>query len=817
MEPGSRTLEVGLSGEEDLQAYRHEKLQLADVLLSLMHIAEARRDDERSKQVREISARLAEDRFQLAVVGQFSRGKSTLMNAVLGNDYLPTGALPMTSVITTVVYGSCAKATVWRRDGSVPIETPVSELVQYVAQASQQRQELAVSSALVELPAEVLRLGFCFVDTPGVGSAIVGNTKATEAFLPQADAVIFVSSFDSPLSEAELSFLRLVRQEVKRVFVVLNKRDLVSTAEAAEIEAFVVSRLKEVGIEEPDIFALSARDGLAAKRCGDLPGLLNSGLEALELELTDYLTTEKAREWLLRVGERADKVIASFASEARAAASLAEGGAPGALVDEFVDELLARLEADRGRLVSALEESTRQQTEHFSERMWPGLMAELMKVVGPEAGHPGGPQEGEGVLTARPDALTERLALVVGQWADKAVGQWYLDLEKASEPLLSGLCRIPGELALETARRFGTVAAPGGDGVSDRLPRIMPVRVEWTLAVPRDKAILRSQRRFARLLRDAVQTAAEGYVQRLAGAAGGSVHRWLADVGTWSQAELRGARDRVRARMATPADDNLQRELSALMSAIAASRSRLESWSTVRRRETPRPRVRAARQEMAEQGSGCVVCEQVVRALFEFMSHRQFELATRAGARSAHAAAKGFCAVHTWYYERIGSPIGISEAYAPLAEATADALLEAAAGMSSPAELQTALWRSSRPDCAACATLYSAQGKALGDVLADLARPGASPAVPALCLSHSAQVVSLALDEGLARQVVTATADRLKRRAEDMRSYSLKRQSLRRRFIDQEEETAYRDVLIRLVGHPLLAGTGLVEGRDCPR
>jgi len=50
--------------------------------------------------------RLAADRFQLAVAGQFSRGKSTLMNALPGAAYLPVGALAMTSVVTTVRYGS---------------------------------------------------------------------------------------------------------------------------------------------------------------------------------------------------------------------------------------------------------------------------------------------------------------------------------------------------------------------------------------------------------------------------------------------------------------------------------------------------------------------------------------------------------------------------------------------------------------------------------------------------------------------------------------------------------------------------------------
>jgi small GTP-binding protein len=792
-------------GEEALEAYRHEKLQLADVLLGLMHIAEARRDDERIEQVREISAQMAEDRFQLAVVGQFSRGKSTLMNAVLGYDYLPTGALPMTSVITTVVYGSRPKATVWRGEGSMPIETPLGDLVRYVAQASQERQELGVRSALIELPAEVLRLGFSFVDTPGVGSAIVANTKTTERFLLQADAVIFVTSFDSPFSEAEMAFLRLVRNEVKRLFFVLNKRDLVSDVEAVEIEAFVIARLKELGIVDPDVFALSARDGLAAKLRGDLPGLLDSGLEPLEAELTDYLTAEKAREFLLRVGERAEKVAASFASEARAAVGLSRDGLPGPLLSEFVEDLLERLDSERCRLVSALMGSVLPQVEQFPKEMAPKLVKGLLEVVGPEADLTG--RRGQGEDLRAPLAVTESwIRQSVKEWGDKAVDAWLANLEKTSEELLSGLSGIPGELMRETSRRFGTVAAPVDDGVSRRLPRVIAVRVDLTMSVRRAKLGVRPRKKSAALLREVVQATAEDHAQQLASAVRRSVDQWLAEIGTWSQRELLRAVDRVKARLATPPSDNLDGELSALTSAIAASRSRLESWSIARGREMPNPSLRPSSRRVAARESGCVVCEQLVKALFQFMSHYQFQLATLVGARRSHAVAKGFCAAHTWYYEYIGSPVGVSQGYAPLAEATADTLLEAVAGTSGRAELEAALSRASRADCAACARLYSVCKEVLRRLSANLERSGSPQEIPALCLRHAAEMISLGLDDDSARQVVSSTASRLKRRAEDMRSYSLKRQSLRRGFIDEEEETAYRDVLLRLVGHPLLAG-----------
>ena len=274
-----------------LAEYRRRKLDLAEVIRAAMHLAEDRRDQERVTTARELLARLAEDRFQLAVVGQFSRGKSTLVNAILGDAYLPTGALPVTSVVTTVGYGSRARVVVRRTETSLPIETSVDDLPRFVVQASAEREELGVASVEIEVPAEVLRLGFWFVDTPGVGSAIAANTATTRRYLPDADAVIFVTGFDAPLGEPELQFLDDVRRHVKRLFFVVNKLDLLPAAEAEEVTRFVRDRVFERTGAQPRMFAISARGGLEAKLHGDPERLASSGLPELERTLVRFLTS----------------------------------------------------------------------------------------------------------------------------------------------------------------------------------------------------------------------------------------------------------------------------------------------------------------------------------------------------------------------------------------------------------------------------------------------------------------------------------------------------------------------------------------------
>jgi len=176
-----------------LRAYQRLKLDLADTLRDLIAVARERRDEHLEQEVRDLLARLATDRFDVAVLGQFSRGKSTLMNAVMGHPYLPTGPRPTTSLVTSVRFGSRPRALVHREGGGLPFEVGIAAVAEYVAGLAGRSGDVAGID--VELPAEVLRLGFNFVDTPGVGSAIRANTEAAQRFLPQTDAAILV--FDS--------------------------------------------------------------------------------------------------------------------------------------------------------------------------------------------------------------------------------------------------------------------------------------------------------------------------------------------------------------------------------------------------------------------------------------------------------------------------------------------------------------------------------------------------------------------------------------------------------------------------------------------
>jgi GTP-binding protein EngB required for normal cell division len=290
----------------DLRAYEQAKFELTDILrVRASHLS--RGTDPLYERFRELFGRLAEDRFNLIVAGRFSRGKTSLMNAILATDRLPTGIVPLTSVITSVRYGSREQVQIEWNHGRTPLEIGLNQLADYVTERGNPGNTRGIRQANIELPAEILRRGFHFVDTPGLGSAIRENTRTTEAFLPEADALILVSGYESPLSAEELRILEAIAHTSIRAFFVLNKQDTVSASQRLEAQNYVTQQLKSIfhTDDAPPVFSTSALEGLAGKLTNDIDKLSKSGLPQLEVALVRFLLHNKNRNFLLRMCDRA--------------------------------------------------------------------------------------------------------------------------------------------------------------------------------------------------------------------------------------------------------------------------------------------------------------------------------------------------------------------------------------------------------------------------------------------------------------------------------------------------------------------------------
>jgi hypothetical protein len=330
----------------DLREYEQVKFELAALLRSA-DACDLRDPQDRHVHddlVRDLFARLAEDRFNLVVVGRFSRGKTSLMNAVLATDRLPIGIRPLTSVITTVAYGSQEKAVIHYENFSIPEDIPLAALPQYITEQGNSANRRRVRIAEVQLPVELLRRGFHFIDTPGLGSPIIENTRTTERFLPEADAFVLVTSYEGPLSAEELRFLEGAIRSGRRVFVVVNKQDMVSATERAEALHYLKEQLSGlIGSGEGAVFSVSARDGLAAKQAHDPAMLAASGITAFEEALVGFLINDKSREFLLRMTQRIGGFLAKLPRRPEVPP-----------LDEQLTALAQRIDAARGGALPAI-------------------------------------------------------------------------------------------------------------------------------------------------------------------------------------------------------------------------------------------------------------------------------------------------------------------------------------------------------------------------------------------------------------------------------------------------------------------------------
>lgn len=278
-----------------------------------------------SREIAALATRYAEGRFHLAVLGQFKRGKSTLINALTGEAILPVGVVPLTAAPTFLQYGESPKILVHYQDDRPTDEfsgTSTTDrsawLAGFVTEKGNPENKLKVAEVQVSLPAAILSGGVVLIDTPGIGSTYRHNTTATLNFLQQCDAALFLISADPPITEVELAFLRQVREKVPQLFFVLNKIDYLNEEELEEALAFYKRILTEEfgGRGEFPVFCTSASQALEARMGADASGWAASGMAQLESFLVSYLAREKFNLLTDAVSQRAQSFIDAALMEA---------------------------------------------------------------------------------------------------------------------------------------------------------------------------------------------------------------------------------------------------------------------------------------------------------------------------------------------------------------------------------------------------------------------------------------------------------------------------------------------------------------------
>jgi predicted GTPase len=279
--------------------------------------------------------RLERAAFVLAVVGEFSSGKSFLLNALLGKfrfeqtggreqivGLLATDINPSTATITELEYAPESEAYAHHEDGRVE-RIPLDRLSQFVAVAASvgdagaihdavRDEKDAPSRVVVRVDSPFLRRGFTVADTPGLASINPAHRRATLQFLPNADAVLYLIDTQQPFTEGDASFLGIIRQHLDTIFIVQTKIDLWDRPAAGgklEWESAYDRIAKLAAVHAPGtyVYALSARQYVEGRLRGDAQLVEHSRFPGFVSALDASLVRNSGRTRLRHARDRASQ------------------------------------------------------------------------------------------------------------------------------------------------------------------------------------------------------------------------------------------------------------------------------------------------------------------------------------------------------------------------------------------------------------------------------------------------------------------------------------------------------------------------------
>jgi small GTP-binding protein len=279
--------------EGPLAALREAEMRLiSDVAAVLAEMGDHTADDRR--RLLEVAQDLREAFFLVVIIGEFNAGKSTFINALLGEELLPMGITPTTETI---------------------------ELIRY-SEIPDRKPDVSVQGVRVWAHPNTGAPGVAIVDTPGTGSVFQRHEQVAKAFLHRSDLVLFVISAKRAFAETERLYLELAKNYGKKIILVVNQVDLLEPGEEAEVRRFIERQVQDLLNLQPLIFMVSARKALQAARAGSggdaggveavrahLRGVLSEAPPAKQKLLSQLTMTEQiVQRYLAQIQERTDLV-----------------------------------------------------------------------------------------------------------------------------------------------------------------------------------------------------------------------------------------------------------------------------------------------------------------------------------------------------------------------------------------------------------------------------------------------------------------------------------------------------------------------------
>lgn len=313
------------------QSFRKTVTGLVESLIKLQEYSDHLGLVNTSRSINDTVDKVANEHFEVAIVGEFKRGKSTLINALLGQEILPADVLPATATLNRVTYSQTPYVIVEYKNGSCE-RVPIDELENYVTKLSYESELKAetVKQATVYYDTEFCKNNVDIIDTPGLNDD-EQMTNVTLSIIPEIDAAVFVISANSPFSQFEKEFLekKLLTSDMGRVIFAVNcfgtfskeDEDRIVATVAKRIENYVMQKAKLVmgenskefavykrKIGTPKVIGIYAKKALMAKQSKDEKMLQESNFPVFESVLEQMLTQERGS---ITLQILANKIISS--------------------------------------------------------------------------------------------------------------------------------------------------------------------------------------------------------------------------------------------------------------------------------------------------------------------------------------------------------------------------------------------------------------------------------------------------------------------------------------------------------------------------
>lgn len=330
--------------QNQYEQYIAKKTKITKLLEDADQVISTLSMEQFQQNLQQLRAKVESDIFRVLVLGTFKNGKSTFINALLGEDVLPAYAIPCTAVINEVKYAEEKRAVVSFRNplpevlptelspralehmkkynmkDVPPLEIPWDELEEVtVIPMGMEARDMLLESPYqkVELywPLEILKNGVEIIDSPGLNEN-AERTKVTMEYLSQADAIIMLMAADKACAQTEMEFVENILKVngYDDIFFPVNRFDIIDPKQQPMLRRFVENKvLPYTALEKNGIFYLSSLNALNGKMNGNDAQYMESGMPEFEKALSLYLTNNKGKAKLVQPAKELKRVLSENA------------------------------------------------------------------------------------------------------------------------------------------------------------------------------------------------------------------------------------------------------------------------------------------------------------------------------------------------------------------------------------------------------------------------------------------------------------------------------------------------------------------------